>query len=148
MYLPEEQHTFKRTLTCGCMRLRWMSSSFVLGFPQWHSSVSALAPDTTDSLLSAFLAPPPTCHHSQSSSVLMNGAHSCGSAGTQIRRHLRVTCAPYRPLLVSPHPEISALHAAERHMLPETLGCDGCCTLGSPGGEAALAAAHPMLAGL
>lgn len=53
--------TFNRTFTWGCMRLCPipMLSSFVLQLPQWHSRVSALAPDTTDSLLSAFFAEPP-----------------------------------------------------------------------------------------
>ena len=50
------QHTFKRTLMCGGIRLCMMLSSFVLQLPQWQSRVSALAPETTDSLFSGFLA--------------------------------------------------------------------------------------------
>ena len=47
---------------CGCMRVCRMSSSLVLQLPQWHSRVSALAPETTDSLLSSFLPVPPARH--------------------------------------------------------------------------------------
>ena len=47
---------------CGCMRVCRMSSSLVLQLPQWHSRVSALVPDTTESLLSSFLLAVPARH--------------------------------------------------------------------------------------